>query len=67
MEILISTIKPIKEPDKLINYWKKEKLIVDAIIFFVVSFNTAIVLGPIYQDKLLDSLVSLLILIKVEM
>lgn len=44
----MSTIKPIKEPDKIINYWKKEKLIVAAIIFFRVSFNTAIVLGPFY-------------------
>lgn len=51
-------IEPIKEPDKIINYWKKEKLIVAAIIFFGVSFNTAIVLGPIYQGKLLDSLVN---------
>lgn len=54
----MNTIKPIKEPDKIINYWKKEKLLVACIIFFGISFNTAIVLGPIYQGKLLDSLVN---------
>jgi ABC-type multidrug transport system fused ATPase/permease subunit len=51
-------IKPMKEPDKIINYWKKEKFIVVFIIIFGLAYNISIVLGPIYQGKLIDSIVS---------
>jgi ABC-type multidrug transport system fused ATPase/permease subunit len=51
-------IKPIKQPDKIINYWKKEKSVVARIIIFGLSFNISIILGPIYQGKLIDSIVS---------
>lgn len=51
-------IEPIKEPDKIINYWKKEKFVVYLIIIFGLSFNSATILGPIYQGKLIDSIVS---------
>ncbi len=40
------------------NYWIKEKYVVAAIIFFGLTFNTAVVLGPVYQGKLLDALLS---------
>lgn len=50
-------IEPMKQPDKIINYWKKEKFVVACIIIFGLSFNSAIVLGPIYQGKLIDSIV----------
>ncbi|MCQ1530403.1 ABC transporter ATP-binding protein [Lutispora saccharofermentans] len=49
-------IEPMKEPDKIINYWKKEKFTVACIVIFGLTFNNAIVLGPIYQGKLLDSI-----------
>lgn len=49
-------VEPIKGPNKIINYWIKEKYVVAAIIFFGLTFNIAIVLGPIYQGKLLDAL-----------
>jgi ABC-type multidrug transport system fused ATPase/permease subunit len=49
-------VEPIKGPNKIVNYWKKEKVVVAAIIFFGLTFNIAIVLGPIYQGKLLDAL-----------
>lgn len=51
-------VEPIKGPNKIINYWIKEKYVVAAIIFFGLTFNIAIVLGPIYQGKLLDALLS---------
>jgi len=51
-------IKPMKEPDKIINYWKKEKLVVGWIIIFGLAYNISIVLGPIYQGKLIDSIVN---------
>ncbi|MGB7605310.1 MAG: ABC transporter ATP-binding protein [Lutisporaceae bacterium] len=50
-------IEPMKQPDKIINYWKKEKFVVACIIIFGLSFNSAIVLGPIYQGKLIDAIV----------
>lgn len=50
-------IEPIKQPDKIINYWKKEKFAVACILIFGISFNSATVLGPIYQGKLIDSIV----------
>jgi len=51
-------IQPMKEPDKIINYWKKEKLVVAFIIIFGLAYNISIVLGPIYQGKLIDSIVN---------
>jgi ABC-type protease/lipase transport system fused ATPase/permease subunit len=50
-------IEPIKQPDKIINYWKKEKFVVACIVIFGLAFNISIVLGPIYQGKLIDSIV----------
>ncbi|MBP1755087.1 MAG: antibiotic transporter ATPase [Firmicutes bacterium] len=50
-------IEPMKQPDRVINYWKKEKLVVACIIIFGLSFNISIILGPIYQGKLIDSIV----------
>lgn len=49
-------IEPIKHPDKIINYWKKEKLVVTFIILFGLSFNIGMILGPIYQGKLIDAM-----------
>ena len=50
-------IEPMKQPDKIINYWKKEKFVVACIIIFGLSCNSTIILGPIYQGKLIDSIV----------
>lgn len=49
-------IEPMKNPDKIINYWKKEKFVVACIIIFGLSFNGSMILGPIYQGKLIDSI-----------
>lgn len=51
-------IEPMKQPDKIINYWKKEKFVVACIIIFGLSCNSIIILGPIYQGKLIDSIVT---------
>lgn len=51
-------IEPMKQPDKIINYWKKEKFVVACIVIFGLSFNISTVLGPIYQGKLIDAIVS---------
>lgn len=49
-------IEPMKQPNKIINYWKKEKFVVACIIIFGISCNIAVILGPIYQGKLIDSI-----------
>lgn len=51
-------VEPIKQPDKIINYWKKEAFVVTCIVLFGLSFNGLSVLSPIYQGKLIDSLVN---------
>ena len=51
-------IEPMKQPDKIINYWKKEKFVVACIVIFGLTFNIATIIGPIYQGKLIDSIVS---------
>jgi len=51
-------IKPMKDPNKIINYWKKEKFAVACIVIFGLAYNISMVLGPIYQGKLIDSVVS---------
>lgn len=48
-------IEPIEQPDRIINYWKKEKFVVACIVVFGLSFNISMVLGPIYQGKLIDA------------
>jgi len=49
-------IEPMKQPDKILNYWKKEKFLVTCIIVFGIASNTSMILGPIYQGKLIDSI-----------
>ncbi len=49
-------IEPMKQPNKIINYWKKEKFVVGCIVIFGLTFNSATILGPIYQGKLIDSI-----------
>lgn len=51
-------IEPMKQPDKIINYWIKEKYVVARIVIFGLTFNSATILGPIYQGKLIDSIVN---------
>lgn len=50
-------IEPMKQPDRIINYWKKEKFVVACIVIFGLTFNSATILGPIYQGKLIDAIV----------
>lgn len=49
-------IEPIHRPDHIIEYWKREKFIVACIVVFGIGFNGASVLGPIFQGRLIDSL-----------
>jgi len=49
-------IEPLRQPDRVINYWKKEKFVVACIVIFGLGFNISTILGPIYQGKLIDAL-----------
>ncbi|MEN6461125.1 MAG: ABC transporter ATP-binding protein [Syntrophomonas sp.] len=49
-------VEPVRHPDKIINYWKKEKLVVAFIVIFGLGYNISAILGPIYQGKLIDAL-----------
>jgi ABC-type multidrug transport system fused ATPase/permease subunit len=49
-------IKTLPKPDRILNYWAQEKLTVFLIVVFGLSFNISMVLGPIWQGKLLDGL-----------
>lgn len=49
-------IETIKEPNKIMNYWKKEKLVVTYIVIFGMLSNITIILGPVYQGRLIDSI-----------
>lgn len=49
-------IKLISKPDQIINYWLKEKNIVVGIVLFGLLFNVLMIIGPIYQGKLIDSM-----------
>ena len=51
-------IEPMKQAGSIVNYWKKEKFIVFCIVVFGLSCNTLVVLGPIYQGKLIDAILS---------
>lgn len=46
----------INEPNKIINYWKKEKSAVFWIVVSGIIYNVGMVLGPIFQGKLIDAL-----------
>ena len=50
-------IEPIKQPNKIINYWKKDRFVVACIIIFGLTCNSALIIGPIYQGKLIDSII----------
>lgn len=44
--------------DRLLDYWARERPVVAAIAFFGLTFNVSMALGPIWQGKLIDAIVS---------
>lgn len=50
-------IEPIHKPDHIFEYWKREKFIVACIVVFGLGFNGASVVGPIFQGRMIDSLI----------
>ena len=49
-------IEPVPEPNRIITYWKKEKLTVAAIVVFGLAFNISMPLGSVWQGKLIDAI-----------
>lgn len=52
-----SSNRSIKNPDKIKNYWLKEKKTVILLAIFGVLYNVGMVARPIYQGKLIDALI----------
>lgn len=52
-----SLISPIKNPDKIKNYWIKERKTVVLLSLFGILYNVGMIARPIYQGKLIDALV----------
>ena len=50
--------KPVPRADRVLNYWKREKLAIVCIVFFGLTFNISMVLGPVWQGKLIDAIAS---------
>lgn len=50
-------VEPIHKPDHIFVYWKREKFIVACVVVFGLGFNGASVVGPIFQGRLIDSLI----------
>ena len=53
-----SPIKAIKNPDKIKNYWIKEKKSVILLTLFGILSDVGMVARPIYQGKLIDALIA---------
>ena len=50
-------IEPIKKPNKMISYWKKEWRVVLCVIITALLFDGSMSIGPILQGKLVDAIV----------
>jgi len=50
-------IELVREPDRVVSYWKAQKPVVAAIVFFGLGFNVLMALAPVWQGKLIDALV----------
>jgi len=50
--------KQAHRADRVLNYWKREKFAIVCIVFFGLSFNISMVLGPVWQGKLIDAIAS---------
>lgn len=52
-----SSISPMKNPDKIKNYWVKERKVVVLLTIFGILYNVGMITRPIYQGKLIDALI----------
>ncbi|WP_297131116.1 ABC transporter ATP-binding protein [Terrisporobacter sp.] len=52
-----SPISPMKNPDKIKNYWIKERKTVALLTIFGILYNVGMIARPIYQGKLIDALI----------
>jgi len=49
---------PIKEPNKIFSYWKRESFTIFMVFVSGIIYNVGLLLGPIFQGKLIDSLIA---------
>ncbi len=48
---------PIKEPDKIFSYWKRESFTIFMVFVSGIFYNVGLLFGPIFQGKLIDLLI----------
>ena len=53
-----SLTKPMKNPDKIRNYWIREKKTVILLTIFGILYNVGMVARPIFQGELIDALIA---------
>ncbi len=49
-------MKPIKDPAHLVNYWLREKKAVAIIVISGLLYNIGLLIGPVWQGKLIDAI-----------
>lgn len=51
-------VTPVRQPDRILSYWKRERRVIAAVVLFGVLFNGSMSIGPILQGRLIDALAS---------
>lgn len=49
---------PIKNPDKIFSYWKRESFTIFMVFVSGIIYNVGLLFGPIFQGKLIDLLIA---------
>lgn len=49
-------IEPMKEPNRITNYWKREPFVIFCIVLSGMLYNGMLVLGPLFQGKMIDAI-----------
>lgn len=54
----ILKLSPVKQPDRISSYWKRERSVLTAVFFFGILCNGAMSIWPILQGRLIDTIVA---------
>ncbi len=54
----ILKLRPVKKPDQISSYWKRERSVLTAVFFFGILCNGAMSVWPILQGRLIDAIIA---------
>ncbi|HZW48770.1 MAG TPA: ABC transporter ATP-binding protein, partial [Bacillota bacterium] len=54
----ILKLSPVKQPDRISSYWKRERSVLTAVFIFGILCNGAMSIWPILQGRLIDTIVN---------